>query len=404
MSVHHAAPAELPARPYEGGRTVLVRAAIIAVAGLGLTLVGGFFDARRALYAYLVAFTYWLGIALGALILLGSFHASSARWPVVLRRFVETVPAIIPLFVVLFIPVALGMRHLFVWVSPPADVDPAMAHAIHHKLPYLNVGFFILRAVFYFLFWIVVAHLLRAWSVRQDSTGGVVLTRWQRRLGAGSLPFLGLTMTFASFDWMMSLDPRFYSTMFGVYWFSGSFMAAFAVIIIAATWTRGDPLGFGHAMSAEHFHSLGKFLLSFVAFWAYIAFSQFMLIWIANIPEEVPWYRSRIFGGWAWVFGFLVIFHFVIPFFLLLSRDLKRSPRALSWLAAWMLLAHWVDIYWMVMPSLSPDGPRPSIWDLTAFLGVGGAAVAFTVLRMRGALTVPVKDPYIDDSLRYLPQ
>jgi hypothetical protein len=404
MTSVHQAPAALPARPYDGGRTVLVRGAIVAAAGLGLTLVGGVFDARRALYAYLVAFVYWIGIAVGALILLGAFHASNARWPVVLRRFVETVPAVIPLFVVLFVPIALGMRHIFVWVSPPADLDPVMAHAIHHKHPYLNAGFFTARAILYFVLWFAVGHLLRAWSVRQDSAGGVTLTRWQRRLGAGSLPFLALTMAFASFDWMMSLDPRFYSTMFGVYWFAGSFIAAFAVTIIAAAWTRDDPLGFGHAMSLEHFHSLGKFLLAFTAFWAYVAFSQFMLIWIANIPEEVPWYQVRIGGGWAWTFGFLVVFHFVVPFFLLLSRDLKRSPRALSWLAAWMLFVHWVDIYWIVMPPLFPNGPRPSLWDVTAFVGVGGAAVAFTVFRMRGALTVPVKDPYIDDSLRYLPQ
>ena len=187
-------------------------------------------------------------------------------------------------------------------------------------------------------------------------------------------------MTFAAFDWMMSLDPRFFSTIFGVYWFAGSFMAAFAVVIIAATLTRDDPSAFGHHLNLEHFHSLGKFLLAFVAFWAYIAFSQFMLIWIANIPEEVPWYVLRIDGGWRWVGAFLALFHFLVPFFLLLSRDLKRSPRALSALAAWLLLVHWVDLYWLVMPHLHPAGPRPSLLDLTAFVGVGGVAVAFTVL------------------------
>jgi hypothetical protein len=157
-------------------------------------------------------------------------------------------------------------------------------------------------------------------------------------------------------------------------------------------------------MSLEHFHSLGKFLLAFIAFWAYVAFSQFMLIWIANIPEEVPWYILRIDGGWKWVGIFLALFHFVVPFFLLLSRDLKRSPGALSLVAGWLLLAHWVDLYWLVMPHLDPGGPRPSLWDLTAFVGVGGAAVAFTLFRLRGAFTVPVRDPYLEDSLRYLPQ
>ncbi|MFT3917615.1 MAG: hypothetical protein QM704_27070 [Anaeromyxobacteraceae bacterium] len=224
------------------------------------------------------------------------------------------------------------------WVSPPAGLDPVMEHAIHHKHPYLNTAFFTWRAVGYFAVWIVVAWLLRSWSLEQDRSGDPGLTLKQRRLGAGALPLLALTMTFASFDWMMSLDPRFFSTIFGVYWFAGGFMCAFAVIIIAAAMTRNDPNGFGHHLSAEHLHSLGKFLLAFTAFWAYIAFSQFMLIWIANVPEEVPWYVLRINGGWKWVGAFLAIFHFLVPFFLLLSRDRKREPVRLARVAVWLLL------------------------------------------------------------------
>jgi hypothetical protein len=279
-----------------------------------------------------------------------------------------------------------------------------MAHAVEHKLGWLNPTGFVVRAAIYFAVWIVVANLLRSWSVRQDAEGAVALTLKQRRLGTGALPFLALTLSFASFDWMMSLDPRFYSTIFGVYWFAGSFMGAFALVIIAATATRDDPTAFGHHMNLEHFHSLGKFMLAFVAFWAYVAFSQFMLIWIADIPEEVPWYILRIEGGWRFVAFFLALGKFLVPFFLLLSRDLKRSPRALSWLAAWLLFTQWVDVYWLVMPHLHAEGPSPSLLDLTAFVGVGGAAVAFTVLRMRGAATVPVRDPHLEDSLRYLPQ
>jgi hypothetical protein len=390
--------------PYQGGRRLLGLATAAGAAGLALTLVGGLvFDARRALFSYLVAFVFWIGLALGALLLLGAFHASSARWPIVLRRFIETVPQVIPLFVVLFVPIALGMHLVFPWVDPHA-LSGELAHAVHNKIPYLNRTAFLARAAVYFGVWIVVAHLLRAWSVRQDTTGGVALTKWQRRLGTGSLPFIALTFTFASFDWMMSLDPRFFSTIFGVYWFAGSFMGTFAIVIIAAAATRDDPTAFGHHMNREHFHSLGKFMLSFVAFWAYVAFSQFMLIWIADIPEEVPWYILRINGGWRWIAAFLALFHFVVPFFLLLSRDLKRDPRALSLVAAWLLFVHWIDVYWLIMPSFDAEGPRPWLFDLTALVGVGGAAVAFTILRMRGAATVPVRDPYLEDSLRYLPQ
>jgi hypothetical protein len=389
--------------PFQGGRRLLLLSGVVGLGGLLLTAVGGAFDARRALYAYLVAFVYWLGLALGALILLGAFHASNARWPVVLRRFLESVPQVIPLFVVLFLPIVLGRHHLFPWVDPHG-LEGELLHAVEHKVKYLNVPFFLVRAVIYFVFWIGVAHLLRAWSVRQDSAGGIALTRWQRRLGAGALPFLALTLTFAAFDWLMSIDPRFFSTIFGVYWFAGSFMGTFAVTIIAATATRADPTQFGAHMSTEHFHSLGKFLLAFIAFWAYVAFSQFMLIWIANIPEEVPWYVLRINGGWFWVAAFLAIGHFVVPFFLLLQKSVTRNPPRLARVAAWLLLVHWVDLYWLVMPHVHEAGPRFTPWDLTAFVGVGGLTVAFAVWRMRGVAAIPVRDPYLEDSLRYLPQ
>jgi hypothetical protein len=389
--------------PWQGGVRARNLAGAIGAGGLALTLLGGMVgDPRRALYAYLVAFVYWLGLALGALILLGSFHASSAKWPVVLRRFLESVPASLPAFAVLLLPILAGMRHLFPWVDPSA-LGAEVRHLVEHKRPYLNVPFFVARAALYFAVWIAIATLLRSWSVRQDRQGGITLTRWQRRLGAGSLPLLALTMSFAAFDWMMSLDPRFYSTIFGVYWFAGSFLGAFAVIVIAATATRGDPTQFGAHMNLEHFHSLGKFMLAFVAFWGYIAFSQFMLIWIANVPEEVPWYVVRIHGAWGWCGAFLALFQFLVPFFLLLSRPLKRDPRRLSWVAAWLLLVHWVDLYWVIMPALNATGPRPSLWDLTAFAGVGGTAAAFTLWRMHGVPAVPVRDPYLADSMRYLP-
>lgn len=390
--------------PWQGGRRLLSLAGGVGAVGLGITLVGGLvFDARRVLFSYLVAFVYWLGLALGALILLGALHASNARWSVVVRRFLENASHAVPVFVVLFIPLVLGMKRLFPWVDPSA-LQGEVAELVHHKAPYLNTGFFLVRAVVYFAVWIVVAWALRAWSVRQDEGGGPSYTLRQRRLGAGSLPFLALTMTFAAFDWMMSLDPRFFSTIFGVYWFAGSFMGAIAVTLVAANATRPDPTGFGHHMNLDHFHALGKLLLAFAAFWAYIAFSQFMLIWIANIPEEVPWYILRIDGGWLWVGAFVALFQFVVPFFLLLQRAVTRNPRRVAALSVWLLFVHWIDLYWLVMPHLDTKGPRPWIFDLTAFLGVGGVAVAFTLVRMRGTASVPVRDPYLEDSLRYQPQ
>jgi hypothetical protein len=390
--------------PWQGGRRLVTLSGAAGLAGLLVTLAGGLLgDPRRALFAYLVAFAYWIGIAIGALLLLGALHASNARWSVVARRFIETVPSVIPIFIVLFVPIVLGMRHLYTWFDPHA-LTGELAKVVAHRRGWLNGTGFVLRAGIYFVVWIVVAVLLRGWSVRQDSAGGVTLSLWQRRLGTGSIPFVAFAMSFAAFDWMMSLDPRFYSTIYGVYWFAGSFVSAIAVVLVAAAATQADPAGFGHFLNVDHFHALGKLLLAFVAFWGYVAFSQFMLIWIANIPEEVPWYILRINGGWKWVGAFLAVFHFLVPFFTLLQKAVTRNPRRLAWVAAWILLVHWIDLYWVVMPNVSPGGPRPSILDLAAFVGVGGVAVAWTVLRMRGVAAVPVRDPYLEDSLRYQPE
>ncbi len=386
---------------FDGGRLV-ARSGIVGVAGLVLTAIGAIFDPRRALFAYLTSFVYWLGIVLGALILLMAFHASSAKWPVAVRRILESIPLVLPLFVILFVPIAAGMKTIFPWV----DISGATAEATRLwrlRQPYLNVPFFLVRAGFYFLCWIVVGHLLYAWSVRQDDDPGRVdLTLRQRRLGAGGLPLVALAMTFASFDWLMSLEAHLASTIFGVYYFAGSFLGAICVVALAVVGARERGL-LGDAVSANHLHSIGKFMLAHVAFWAYIAFSQYMLIWIANLPEEVPWYLFRNRGGWAPVGIFLVAAHFVIPFFALLSRDLKRSPRGLTVIAVWLLVVHYVDMYWVVMPRLHPEAPHPSWMDVTALVGVGGVALAFGLWRMRGRATVPVGDPYLEASVGYEP-
>jgi hypothetical protein len=379
----------------------VLRAATVGAMGLALTAAGALFDPRRALFAYLVAFTYWAGIALAALLFLMVFHASNARWMVVVRRVLETIPLSGVLFLVLFVPIALGMRHLYPWVDL-SGLDGEVRHIWEHRRPWLNVPFFLVRAGIYFAIWIAVSHLLHGWSVRQDASGAPDLTVKQRRLGAGALPLLALTMTFAAVDWQMSLDRHLASTIFGVYFFGGSFLGAVAVLILGVVAARRGSVLDG--LNDNHLHSLGKFLLAFVSFWGYIGLSQYLLIWIANLPEEVPWYIVRNASGWRPVGIFLVVFHFVLPFFLLLSRDLKRRPRPLAAMAIWALAVHYVDVYWVVMPRLHPDGPHPHWTDLTAFAGVGAAALAFTVWRMRGRAIVPVRDPHLQDSLRYEPQ
>ncbi len=390
---------------FEGGQTTIRRALVLAAAGLGLTLLGGLFDASRALQAYHVAFTYWAGIAVGALLINMAFQAGKARWHVVLRRVLESIPLAAPLLLVLAIPVLLGMARLFPWVNT-AGLDDELRHLAEHRRGYLNVPFFVVRTLVYFAVWIVVGHLLHGWSVRQDTEGGVELTAKQRRLGAGALPFVAIAMTFAAFDWQMSLDLHLASTIFGLYYFAGSFLSAFAVVILAVNASRGTAGMPGALMNENHYHSLGKYLLAFVAFWAYMAFSQYLLIWIANLPEEVPWYLARNRGAWLPVSVALVLFHFVVPFFVLLSRRLKRSPGGLGFMAVWILVIHYVDVYWVMMPALrhDPDHALSVHWtDLPAVIGVGAALLAFVVWRMRGRAVVPVGDPYLPESLRYDP-
>ena len=402
------------AAPFTGGRTWMLRAAAVGVIGLAATAAGGALDGRRALFAYLAAFVYWVGIAAAAMIFLMANEAANSKWYIVVRRLLETIPAAFTVLAVLFIPIALGMGRIFPWVDPMAAMHapiqpwahgegPLAIHLWEHRHPWMNAPFFLIRAVVYFAIWMGVAMLLRGWSLAQDRTGAPELKLKMRRLAAGGLPFVALALTFAAFDWQMSLSAFLFSTIFGVYWFAGSLVAAIAVwILAAAAASREEPLK--SAINANHIHSMGKYLFAFTAFWAYIAFSQYLLIWIANLPEEVPWYLVRTDTGWKGVGIFLALFQFLLPFIILMPRERKRSWRPLVIMAFWILAVHYVDIYWVVMPTLSPGGPSPSWMDLAAFLGVGGISVAWVVSRLRGHPILPARDPYLADSLHYEPQ
>ena len=389
----------LPDR-FQGGRGLMLGGALGGVVLLLATFGGLAIDPQATMFSYLVAFTYWAGIAMAALLLLMIFHAFGAKWMVVLRRPLEAMATTVGLFAVLFVPIALEMKHLYIWVDPPASLGREALKTLAHKHVYLNPTFFIIRAAFYFLMFGVIAGRLFRWSTKQDESGAVDLTRRQRVLGTGALPLMALVFTFAAFDWLMSVNPLWFSTIFGVYFFGGSLVSIFSVLAIASHLARGKNL-FGDFVNDEHIHNVGKLMLSFTAFWGYIAFSQFMLIWIANLPEEIPFFITRLNQAWAPVGVVLILGQFFIPFGALLSRSLKRDRRKLAVVAAWILVIHYVDIYWLIVPKRSEDSLGLHWTSLTAFLGIGLLAVSFTVWRLRGRFTVPVKDPYLADSLGY---
>jgi hypothetical protein len=375
--------------------------ALLTILSIAGTFMGDEATQKLASASYLIGFAYWAGIAFASVILLQIFHATRAKWMIVLKRPVEAMAATIPLFLALFLPLALTMmKKLYLWADPPAGLSRETMELLEHKHAYLNTTGFLVRGVVFIGLASFVAWRLFGWSKAQDASGDPQLTQKQRNLGAGMLPFVGLAMTFAAFDWMMSLTPTWFSTVYGVYWFGGSLVSALSLLAIITAEARGKDSP-GAYVTAEHTHNIGKLMLAFTCFWTYIAFSQLLLIWIAGLPEETPFYITRFKSGWAPV-GFMLIFgHFFLPFGALLSRTLKRTPRLLAAVATWILLIHFVDIYWLVMPTFSPEGVGFNWVLITAPVGIGLLSLAFGISRLRGQYAVPVKDPYLADSLRY---
>jgi hypothetical protein len=386
----------LPRTPWDGGRRNMLVAGMIGVIGIVLWFVSlGFTAHERATYSWLWSYFFWLTPAVGAIGWVAAFYASKAKWWILPRRSLEVIGATIPVFVVLFIPVVVWMRDLYPWMRPES-FDEEARRLFEHRHVWLNQGTFLFRAVLYFIIFLVTSELFLRWSTQQDGGGRPMNTARAWRFGPGSLPMLGFALTFAGFDWLMSLNVTMYSSMFGLYVVAGAIMAAMAAWILVA-------IAAGTPMSGHHMHSMGKLLFAFLCFWAYTAFAQFLLQWIADIPEETPWFHIRLWSDWIWVGWFLVVFHFALPFVILLSKRLKFSRARLSFMAVWLLVAHAVDVYWIVLPQLTGDGPHFNLSDLFAFVGIGGVAIAFLIFRLRGRMLVPVGDPFLANALEYHP-
>lgn len=386
-----------PGHPW---RRLPVIGLVLGAVGLGGSLALGLASpaARSQLWhSWLVAALFVLSVALGGLFFVLLHHATQAGWSVVVRRIAENAMATLPFLALLFAPLLFGLGELFPWSHAGAvAADPLLAH----KRPYLNVPFFVLRTVAYFAVWSLLAIWFGRLSRLQDRTGEHELTRRMRRASAPGLILFALTLTFASFDWLMALDPHWYSTIFGVYFFSGSMVAIFAFMSLVAIAARRAGL-LVEIISPEHMHDLGKLLFAFVVFWAYIGFSQFFLIWYGNIPEETVFFAVRLTGSWRGTSILLAVGHFVAPFFFLLPRTIKRNTTALALAAGWLLLMHLLDLHWLVMPNLHPTGCSPSLLDGAALIGSLGVFLAAFGWSLGRQALIPLRDPRLPESLLF---
>lgn len=358
-----------------GGRTALVVGVVLAVAGLLLFALGLLLDPRQALLSYLAAYATGLSIMLGALTLVMTCNITGARWFDAFRRPAEAIAASAPLFAVLFLPIAFGLSRVYPW-APAAAGD---------RRVWLNEPFFLMRAAIYFAVWIAAGLLLRRWSLRRTAGAHGRVDGRSRALSAGGLPAVAFTLSFAAFDWLMSLSPAWFSTIYGVYVFAGGFLAALAVVALL------EP---GRAPRADNYQKLGNLLLTFTVFWAYIAFSQFLIIWIADVPQEVAWYVPRVGGSWGVLALVVLVGQFALPFLVLLLRRVKRSPRTLAKVGVWLLVMHYLDVYWLVLPQLHPGGVHPHWLDLAALCAIGGCTMVYAArLLGRDARLTAVASP-----------
>jgi hypothetical protein len=371
------------------------RALAIGIGSMGLALAGTIVAPQQFFRSYLVAYLFWFGIALGSLAILMIYHITGGAWGAVIRRVLESATRTMPLLALLFIPLLFGLPDLYEWARPE---EVAHDPILQHKSAYLNVPFFLARAAFYFLVWCIFAWFLSRWSQAQDETGDPAWVRRLENLSRGGLAALGITVTFASIDWAMSLEPHWYSTIYGILIAGGQILAAMAFVIpVAALLADDGPLS--GVISAEQFHDLGKLMLAFVMLWAYFSFSQYLIIWSGNLTEEIPWYLRRLQGGWQWVGLALVVFHFAIPFVILLSRSLKRNARRLALVAMALVVMRFVDTFWLITPAFSPAAFSVHWMDLATVVGLGGIWLSAFVWQLKGRPLVPLNDPSLPEQV-----
>lgn len=373
-------------------------ALLIGIAGLVLSGVGYAIDHETFFFSWLVAFMFWLSIGLGGLFFTMLHHMVDAKWSIVVRRITESLMSVLPWMAILFIPILLGMSTLFPWAS---SEFMAQNHLVASKAGYLNTPFFIVRAVLYFGIWTALSYSLYRLSRRQDTQHTPAITKTVRRISAPGIFLFALTSTFAGFDWLMSLDPAWYSTIFGVYLFAGGFLAIVCFVMLFVLYLRKNGI-LVKEITSHHYHDLGKWMFAFVVFWTYMAFSQYFLIWYADIPEETVWYLHRWEGSWKVVSLLLMFGHFAFPFVFLVSRWAKAN---LTWLmmgAIWLLIMRYVDLYWIILPNHDHHGAHISWINFAPMLAIGGLFVWMFWRKFTSAPILPIGDPGLQASKQFV--
>lgn len=372
----------------------------VAAIGVLVLFIGFFVDRPQFFQSYLFAWLFCLGLALGSLALVLLHNLTGGAWGFAIRRLMEASLRTLPLLALLFVPVLLGVGHLYEWSHEEVvAADPVL----RHKQPYLNLPFFVVRAAIYFAVWVGLARIVLGLNARNDRAPHPRYLRRLRVLSAPGLVLYVVTMSFAAFDWGMSLEPHWFSTIYGVIFIVGQALSTLCLaIVVAAALARFEP--FARFLDRSHFHDLGNLTLAFVMLWAYVSFSQYLIIWSGNLPEETPYYLHRTREGWQAIALALVVFHFAVPFLLLLSRRTKRHAATLAGLALVILALRLVDLFWHVAPAFHHDGLHVSWLDLAAPLALGGLWFATFATMLKGRPLISLQDAKLHKRLEEAPQ
>lgn len=371
------------------------RALIVGVVFTLIFAVGIFVDRAQFFHSYLFAFSFWAGISVGSLALLMLQHMTGGGWGLVIRRVLEAGTRVLPLVAILFVPIILGAHWIYRWT----DAEEVAKHpALASKATYLSLPFFSVRAVVYFAVWILLAFFLNRWSKLQDLTADRRYTKNMRVLSGPGMVLLVFTVTFAAIDWFMSLEPEWYSTIYGFIFLAAWSLSALAfVIAVMASLSKHEPMS--SVVAQLHFHDLGKLLLALVMLWSYFAFSQFLIIWSGNLPEEISWYLPRTRGGWGVIAMTVIVLHFAFPFLFLLSRSLKRDAGKLVIVAVLILVMRLFDLLWMIAPSFTKEHFHVSWMDIVAPIGMGGLWLWFFALELSKRPLISINDPQYETVL-----